>query len=183
MSEAQSDPARSRPVYLLAPANADSGGFALAGRDPIVLHDHAELAGRAGGVLLLHTGLPDAQLIGALRDAATLPGPWLAVLLDMSGPEPIATPISLGWPTSAAEIARWADAAPDANVLELRHVLARIARARHDVNNPLTSAMAEAQLALADATEPEIRTGLAVIEEQLKRIRDLIASLKVFRAP
>jgi signal transduction histidine kinase len=68
-------------------------------------------------------------------------------------------------------------------VLELRHVLARVARGRHDLNNPLTSAMAETQLALMDAKDPEIRAGLETIEEQLRRMRDLIASLRSIRTP
>lgn len=62
-------------------------------------------------------------------------------------------------------------------------MLTRVARARHDLNNPLTSAMAEAQLALMEAQDPAIREGLEVIEEQLRRIRDLIAALKAVRAP
>jgi hypothetical protein len=105
------------------------------------------------------------------------------VLLDATGAEGGGTPVSLGWPTGFDEILRWADGAADTTVLELRHVLTRVARARHDVNNPLTSAMAEAQLALLDVEQPGIREGLLVIEEQLRRIRDLVAALRVLRPP
>jgi signal transduction histidine kinase len=170
-----------RPLYLLAPRGASVDRSWSPDREPIVLHEAAELTGRPPGVLLLHADLPADDVVRALRAAATLPGPWLPVLLEASGA--VALPVSLGWPTPLAEVVRWADGAPDASVLELRHVLAWIARARHDVNNPLTSAMAETQLALVDAQEPEIREGLLVIEEQLRRIRDLVASLRVLRPP
>ena len=89
----------------------------------------------------------------------------------------------LGWPVAPEALARWREGAEDAEVFELRHVLRRVARARHDLNNPLTSALAETQLALLDAQEPTVRTGLETIEEQLRRLRDLIQGLRALRPP
>jgi signal transduction histidine kinase len=175
-----------RPVYLLAPAAADVGrALPFADSDPVVLRDVDELAGLAPGILVLHPDLPAEQVLLAVRRVAHSGGAWLPLLIQTAadGKAPWGVPLSLGWPSPPDELARWAEGAADAEVLELRHVLARVARARHDLNNPLTSAMAETQLALMDATDPELRAGLQTIEEQLRRMRDLIASLRGMRPP
>ena len=96
---------------------------------------------------------------------------------------PRARPVSVGWPALPTELGRWVEGADDAEVLELRHVLTRVARERHDLNNLLTSAMAETQLALMDTRQPEVRQGLEMVEEQLRRIRDLMAALQTLRPP
>jgi signal transduction histidine kinase len=180
-----------RPLYLLsssapgADADVDPRGI-FAETEPVRLTRADEMRGLTPGVLLLPAALPAAQILAALREAASSPAEsaWLLVLVEPS-PEgtPRLVPLSLGWPTPAAEIARWASGDREADVLELRHVLGRIARSRHDLNNPLTSAMAEAQLALMDVQQPEVRDGLQTIEDQLKRIRDLVAALRHLRAP
>jgi signal transduction histidine kinase len=76
-------------------------------------------------------------------------------------------------------------ARPDsvAPVLELGVVLRHVARARHDINNPLTSALAETQLLLMDVDEGELRESLETIQRQIRRIRDLVAELSVLRPP
>ena len=43
--------------------------------------------------------------------------------------------------------------------------------------------MAKAQLALLDARDPGPRSGLETVEEQLRRIRDLVGTLRAFRPP
>ena len=174
-----------RPVYLLAPR--DEGAVqpgVVPGRTPTRVRHPDELRSLPPGLLLLPVDqLDHAELTGALRVAAEGGASWLAVLLEGAEGGVTARPVSIGWPADPTELARWADGDADANVLELRHVLARVARGRHDVNNPLTSAMAETQLALMDATDPVLRTGLETIEEQLRRIRDLIADMRVLRPP
>jgi signal transduction histidine kinase len=175
-------------VYALSPETPDAFLRDLVpGRELVHLSRADELRGRPPGLLLLPVELPPDQVVAALTYAAASPAeaPWLPVLVERaSGGGPgRAIPISLGWSTSAEELSRWAAGEEDPKVLELRHVLARVARARHDLNNPLTSAMAETQLALLDATEPAVRSGLETIEEQLRRIRDLVAGLRVFRPP
>lgn len=67
--------------------------------------------------------------------------------------------------------------------LELRGVLDRVRRVRHDINNPLTAALAEIQLLLMDETEGETRESLEVVQEQLRRIRDRVHELAVLRPP
>lgn len=173
-----------RPVYLVAPAGVDASGFDVPGRPAAVVRDPTELRGKPSGVLLLHPALAAEHVLAALSFTASDDAEWLPVLLDGDGDGGGAVrgrPISLGWPVDRAELARWSEGDVDADVFELRHVLTRVARARHDLNNPLTSAMAEAQLALMEARDPVIREGLQVIEEQLRRMRDLIASLKALR--
>ena len=58
-----------------------------------------------------------------------------------------------------------------------------VARIRHDLNNPLTSALAEVQLLLFDANDEELRESLEVNQNQLRRMRDLIASTSHMRPP
>ena len=170
-----------RPVYLLAPLGADLRlGALVPGQETIALSQAEELRDRTPGLLLLPIEvLPTDQVLAALAIAAAAPpeSPWMPVLLERSddGGRPLARPVSLGWPTAPAELARWAAGAVDAEVLELRHVLAGVARGRHDLNNPLTSALAETQLALLGAIDPGLRAGLERVEEQLRRIRDLVA--------
>ena len=177
-----------RPVYLLSPAGADPLLSALVpGRAMIVLSRAGELRGQTPGLRLRPIGVLAAdEVLAALAIAAAAPSesPWMPVLVQRADDgTPCARPVSLGWPTSLAEAARWADGAVDADVLELRHVLARVARARHDVNNPLTSAMAETQLALMDVVDPGLKAGLETVEEQLRRIRELVAGMRAFRLP
>ena len=178
-----------RPVYLLSPSGADAlvSGL-LPGQKMIVVAEVEELRDRTPGLLLLPIDvLPPEQVVAALAHAAagSVETPWMPVFVERSsdGGEPRMMPVSLGWPTAAAELERWAGGAADAEVLELRHVLTRVARGRHDLNNPLTSAMAETQLALMDTSDPSLRAGLETIEEQLRRIRDLVAGLRVLRPP
>ena len=52
------------------------------------------------------------------------------------------------------------------------------------MNNPLTAAVAEVQILLMDAAEnPEAQEGLLVVQEQLRRIRDLVAATGHLRLP
>ena len=176
------------PVYLLSPEGPDAPLCALVpGREIVHLTRADELGGRAPGLLLLPPELSPDQVVAALAHAAASSDEahWMAVLVERpSGESPArAVPISIGWPASGGELLRWASGDRGADVLELRHVLDRIGRSRHDINNPLTSAMAETQLALMDATDPVVRAGLETIEEQLRRIRDLVADLRAFRPP
>jgi len=67
-------------------------------------------------------------------------------------------------------------------LLELHGVLAEVARARHDLNNPLTSALAEVQILLMDAppggAEEE---SLLIIQDQLRRLRDRLVATRHLR--
>ena len=177
-----------RPVYLLSPAGADSplGGLDP-GQDVIALAEASELKDRTPGLLLLPIELlPADQVLAALGiiGVASSQNPWMPVFVESSADgRPITRPLSLGWPTPFAEISRWAAGADGAEVLELRHVVALVARARHDLNNFLTAAMAETQLALMDVADPGLREGLEAVEEQLRRIQDLVKEMRAVRVP
>ena len=154
-----------RPVYLLSPVGADALLSGLVpDREVIVLARAGELQDRTPGLLLLPIELlPADQVLAALAitAAALSESPWMPVFVERSADGKLNTrPVSLGWPTPLVEVARWAAGADGAEVLELRHVLALLARARHDINNFLTAAMAETQLALMDVVDPGLRVGL-----------------------
>lgn len=58
------------------------------------------------------------------------------------------------------------------------------ARVRHEINNPLTGLIGQAQLLLRDDTLSEgARRRVEVIEQLAKRIRDAVAELRVVRDP
>jgi signal transduction histidine kinase len=57
------------------------------------------------------------------------------------------------------------------------------AGAGHELNNPVATISARAQLLLKDETDPERRRALAVIGGQALRIRDMIGDLMLFARP
>lgn len=122
-----------------------------------------------------------------LEVAESLPpdlGGWIFAVAD-GGEPPKVRALSLGRPHGPDEV-RGRGEEPDAHkevLLEINQILKEVARARHDVNNPLTSALAETQLGLLDAPEGEIRESLEVVQTQLRRIRDLIAATGHLRPP
>jgi len=129
-------------------------------------------------------GVPSGDTLQLATTVAQWEGNWIPVVLEEgtgSGP-PVARPMSMGYPLFLDDLV--AEAADTGRpVLELRTVLQFISRARHDINNPLTSGLAETQLLLMDVEEVELRESLEVIQDQLRRIRDLVASLSVLRQP
>ena len=50
-------------------------------------------------------------------------------------------------------------------------------RGRHDLNNLLMAALAEVQLLMLDKTTPETRQSYEFIQEQLRAMRDIIATM------
>jgi signal transduction histidine kinase len=76
-----------------------------------------------------------------------------------------------------------ADPQKEGPILDLHWILRVVARARHDLNNPLTSGLAEVQLLLMDEHPPEVRESLETIQEQFRRLRDMVAELTVLRVP
>ncbi|HEX7175494.1 MAG TPA: histidine kinase dimerization/phospho-acceptor domain-containing protein [Pyrinomonadaceae bacterium] len=58
------------------------------------------------------------------------------------------------------------------------------ARVRHEINNPLTGLIGQAQLLLRDDTLSETaRRRVEIIEQLAKRIRDAVAELRAVRNP
>lgn len=131
------------------------------------------------GVIVVTPELETGETLSLLRALAERPDGCLPLLVESGGETLKARPVSLGFAEELAEVVgRGADVEADLPVLELRRVLRVVARTRHDINNPLTAGMAEAQLLLMDVEDPEIRESIDVMQEQFKRIRDLVADLR-----
>ncbi|HSH46755.1 MAG TPA: histidine kinase dimerization/phospho-acceptor domain-containing protein [Longimicrobiales bacterium] len=64
-----------------------------------------------------------------------------------------------------------------------RETVDRVRRIRHDANSPITAALGHVQLLLDDpaVTDPEVKESLEVVENQLKRLMDILAELKTVR--
>ena len=142
--------------------------------------------GRGGTthLVLLGAGVSPDETLQLVRAVAERDDTWVPMVLEMD-PEaggPVARTLSVGFPLVLDELLDRV-AAAEKPILELRSVLRFISRARHDINNPLTSGLAETQLLLMDVEEGEIRESLEVIQDQLRRIRDLVASLSVLKQP
>ncbi len=140
--------------------------------------------GPTGGFVVVHPRTPTGELLALLRGIADTGTPWKVVLLDLAG-EPtgeVGWPVSLGYVTAIHALPA-ADREGTSPVLELRSVLKELSKARHDINNPLTSALAEAQLLLMDEPGGETQESLLQIQAQLRRIRDLVSELSKLRAP
>jgi signal transduction histidine kinase len=140
------------------------------------------------GCILLPAEIGTGELRLLLRELADRDGPWTPVLVDLENGSPRAVPLSVGYPEPLEALLERLSAGDDDAVerlplLELRSVLKAVSRARHDINNPLTAALAETQLLLMDIEEGEARDAVETVEHQLRRIRDLVARLSSIRAP
>lgn len=144
--------------------------------------------GPEGGMLLLDRDLSDSEIGSITGRLVGSGGRWSVFLAggpDEDGdvglePVPLPGSCSISLADVASRLRRTEEEPPP---LELCQVLSFVARARHDINNPLTSALAETQLLLLDAEDPEVRSGLETVEEQLRRIRDLVARLQALPRP
>lgn len=134
----------------------------------------------AHGAVLVDAGMPAEELGRLLQRMAALPGAWTALLV---GPDAegrlVCTPVSPGFPVPLPEAGKG-----EGGVGGQRYMMRALSRARHDINNPLTSALAEVQLLLLDGdSDPELSESLEIVQQQLRRIRDLIIGLSRFRPP
>lgn len=64
----------------------------------------------------------------------------------------------------------------DANLDEIADLVSRV---RHEINNPLTGVIGQAQLLLRSDLEPKVRHRVETIEQLAIRIRDIVAELRV----
>lgn len=136
-----------------------------------------------GGWLLLSPGASPEALGRLLLSLAEAPGAWSVLTLQDEGDEARLVPFSPGFPEASTRAAeRLRQGGLNGAYLGHRHVLLDLARLRHDANNVLTSALAEAQFMRMDAAEgTELYEGLSLIERQLKRLRDLVGELGTLR--
>ena len=58
-----------------------------------------------------------------------------------------------------------------------------ITRVRHEINNPLTGVLGQAQLLMREELSERARKRVATIEEMAIRIRDIVAELRQIQKP
>jgi len=170
------------PIYVLAAPGASRhrllgqvGGAGSAIDPESFLQDWESLT--PGLVLADAETVTADQLLSVLRPVTRAAYGWIVALVGQGEPPPVRI-LSLAPRVPLERVLAFAgdpDDAPEA-VLELQQILSAVSRVRHDLNNPLTSALAEVQLLLMDAEDGEMREALEVVQTQLRRIRDLIAA-------
>ena len=178
------------PVYLVMPEGQERPAWAGAlGGDSVVVPSLRALAGLPGpgaGLVVFPAGdVGTAELLEAADALYRASEGWVFAAVRENGGAPSLQVLSIGYPEEPAAAGAWAadPAAHPGRLLELRRALAEMSRARHDINNPLTSALAETQLLLMDAEDPEARESLGVVQTQLRRLRDLVAATGHLRPP
>lgn len=62
---------------------------------------------------------------------------------------------------------------------KLEEIADLVSRVRHEINNPLTGVLGQAQLLLRAELEPNVRTRVEKIEQLANRIRDIVAELRI----
>lgn len=147
---------------------------------------------RAGPEVTVLAG--DLPRDDALRVVRALPDPLSVVALVPPGSAEygvrlaeagvaVQLPDSIASDALGRVVERLRARAGSADAERLRQVLAAISHARHEVNNPLTSILAEAQLLLMDAATlpPEAQKSVKTIQEMANRIRDVVRSLQSLR--
>ncbi len=67
--------------------------------------------------------------------------------------------------------------------LKLEEVAALVAHVRHELNNPLTGVLGQAQLLLREDLSERARKRALTIEELAMRMRDIIAELRDVQKP
>jgi signal transduction histidine kinase len=65
----------------------------------------------------------------------------------------------------------------------LNEVADLVARVRHEINNPLTGVLGQAQLLLREELSPTARRRVETIEKLATRIRDIVAQLREVQRP
>src|SRR6185436_628198 len=66
---------------------------------------------------------------------------------------------------------------------QLDQVAELIARVRHEINNPLTGVLGQAQLLLREELNDKARKRAQTIEELAMRLRDIVAQLRQIQKP
>ena len=174
------------PIYIVAPAGSLKDALVAAFPGAIQLAPPlaaSTLLPLAPGLILAdlrQSGAEEALAAGAAL--VKVPGWTLAAVSVQDGASLTFRTVSIGYDHPLQEVVEHV-AAPSGTgtLLELPGVLAEIAKARHDINNPLTSALAEVQILLLDAEDGEVREALETVQEQLRRLRDMVAATRHLR--
>ena len=67
--------------------------------------------------------------------------------------------------------------------LKLEETAALVARIRHEINNPLTGVLGQAQLLLREDLSEKSRKRVQTIEDLALRLRDVVAQLREVQRP
>jgi len=67
--------------------------------------------------------------------------------------------------------------------LKLEETAALVARIRHEINNPLTGVLGQAQLLLREDLSERSRKRVQTIEDLAIRLRDIVAQLREVQRP
>lgn len=174
------------PLYCVGPPHPVRDACVASGAEVRVFDDVPSFRSVDGepGLVVLTPGVPPSALL-ELLELLWERGPGWTLAVGEGDP-PTFRSVSIGLPgdTRALREHLSAPAGNKTSLVDLREALVQIARTRHDVNNPLTAALAEIQILLMDA-EPhtEQHESLLVVQEQLRRIRDLLAATGHLRLP
>ena len=186
---------RETPFYLAGPALLAAGqieGLNLpeGALDPEEISDLDSFPGaeHAAGWLLISDDVSGDTLRDLLVRLSGTMDPWAPLLVRGIGDPEVPTeliPLSPGWPESPSKVSeRLSTGGSAAGYLAFRGAMADLSKVRHDINNPLTAALAEVQLSLLDVEpDSELETSLKVVERQIRRIRDMVMELNHYRTP
>jgi signal transduction histidine kinase len=130
-------------------------------------------------VLLPPPALRPDDLLAVVLACVRAGDEWAPLLVEPNGTDLVAIPLMKGPGLPLGELAPPVEGGEADPPLRLADLSRELRRVRHDVNNPLGAALAEVQLLLMDAADPDLRRALETIQEQLRRIRDLLVALKL----
>lgn len=173
-----------RPVYVIGSPSAARDVLAAAAVPALRTLDHPDGIEELepGIAVFVRRGLEPEALLSALLSLGRGRGEWTPVVAEDGPDGPVLRALSVGYPHPPEALGGLAREDDPLALLELRRLVAEVSMARHDINNPLTSGMAETQLLLMDAPPAgELRESLETIQVQLRRIRDLVAGLSHVR--
>ncbi len=130
------------------------------------------------GVVVLGRGGREEDLHELLVHQLDRDPPWVILTVEEGEDGPCFRPVSMGYPLSSRGVLDvLGDPEGKGPLQELHWALRVIAKARHDLNNPLTSGLAEVQILLMDEHPPEVKESLDTIQDQFRRLRDMVADL------
>ena len=98
----------------------------------------------------------------------------------MTEPDKQATALSSDKSPNAEEKLRKLVADYETRIDEVAEVIARV---RHEINNPLTGVLGQAQLLLREELNEKARNRAEIIEELAIRLRDIVAQLREIQRP
>jgi len=172
------------PLYVVGPSEGELPA-AVASLEGVTLvapslEALGPLEALAPGLILIVADGAEAEpaLLGAAHHVSRSDG-WRLALLDAGAGT--CRSLTLGPLRPIAEALR-ARTHPTENgvALDQKSALAEMAKVRHELNNHLTAALAETQLLLMDVTNDELEESYEMIQEQLRKMREAIASTARF---